>query len=864
MIFFDIFNWGKDSKQDTTAQLAFVEKYQSFQELLLDNNHALELMTGLEQDCYGVKPFTLSEVLSQVEQLVGTVYDIAEDLNKLSTGRYPGLFDATERIGVAVLQELVRRKKKEKSNLTIPLQRLSLDHVQEVGGKAANLGEVSNRVHLPVPRGFSVSAYACHHFLHTNNLNAKIQEILKRLNVNDTADLIERSTQVRKLIQGSPLPEDLAQCLQAEVESLVLEFGPDIRLAVRSSATSEDSEASFAGQHSTVLNVRRDGVIEAYKEVVASTFNPRAIYYRRSKGYPDEDVIMAVLCVIMVDAKASGILYTRDPNDSRRNVLLVNAVWGLGVGAVDGSASTDYFELNKKDLSVIDTKIADKPTRVTLREDQGLFTENVSENLRRTSCLQPEQINLLAQYGLTLEEHYNIPLDIEWALGRDGRMIILQARPLNLDLVVPQTEAQSREAARIKAEFPGHRVLIEGGATASRGKACGLAYVLTSDHNLLNIPEGSILIASQTSPRYVPVLGRVQAIVTDVGSVTGHMASVAREFEVPTLVGTENATKVIPHGEEITVDATNGLVFQGRVDQILERKRPNNPMKGSPTYKAAHSALKRIAILNLTDPNHDNFTPEGCQTLHDVIRFAHEMSMREMFRFGDAVGEDIGFAVRVRVALPMQILAVDVGGGLACEPGTRVVEASAVTSVPFKALLKGMTRPDVRWVGGVGVDWKGFMTIVAESAMQDPSMGDRMGGPNYVLISKEYLNFNSRLGYHFAVLDTYCGPRVNDNYITFSFKGGAADIGRRSRRALLIVQILKRLGFKAEIKGDMVRGSIKKYTAEVIEEKLDMIGRLLGSVRLLDMVLSDDGQINWYVEEFMNGNYTFQRELEKV
>jgi pyruvate,water dikinase len=148
---------------------------------------------------------------------------------------------------------------------------------------------------------------------------------------------------------------------------------------------------------------------------------------------------------------------------------------------------------------------------------------------------------------------------------------------------------------------------------------------------------------------------------------------------------------------------------------------------------------------------------------------------------------------------------------------------------------------------------------VAESVFRDPLKQGRMGGPNYAIIARHYLNFNSRLGYHFATVDTYCGPAVNDNYITFYFKGGAADIGRRSRRALMIALILKRMGFKVEQTGDMIRGALKKYQRAVLEEKLDMVGRLLGSVRLLDMVMSDDGQIEWYVEQFFQENYTYDR-----
>ncbi len=859
--FFEIFRKSKLLETDSPEKEAFRQKYAHFQNLLAGNNHALEIMTDLEQVCYGPKPFSLDYVIGRTERLLSQVYDIAEDLNALSGGKYPELFDSVERIGVSILGELVKKKVVEKTSLTIPLERLSLDRVPEVGGKAANLGEIYNRVHVPVPRGFAVTAYACYHFMQSNKLYEMSDRLFKGLDIEDTSRLLQCCGEIQSAIVKAPLPADLERCLLDELDAMIKEFGPHIRLAVRSSATGEDSEASFAGQHSTVLGVTREKVVEAYKEVVASMYNPRAVYYRRSKGYPDEYVIMSVLCIAMVDAKASGVMYTRDPNDPRRNVVLINGVWGLGVGAVDGSAATDFYEVDKESREVVAATAADKPAMCVLGPGSTLEEKAVPEELRTRQTLSKDQLMSLVEYGLIVESHYAVPMDIEWALDQQGNVVLLQARPLNLWLTAAANGQSASDRSAGPGRDPSHTapVLLKGGVTASRGKASGLAYVLNSDHNLPSVPEGSILIAQQTSPRYVAVLGRVQAIVTDVGSVTGHMASVAREFGVPTLVGTGHATSVIEYGEEITVDATNRVVFRGRVESILERKRQVNPMKGSPAYKTAHSALKRIAVLNLVEPKSGMFSPEGCQTLHDVVRFAHEMSMREMFRISDDLELNKSFAVRIKAPLPMKILAVDLGDGLAVPPGTAEARIEDVTSVPFQALLRGMTRPDVRWIGPVDMDWRGFASIVTQTILNDPTLDDRMGGPNYVVISREYLNFNSRLGYHFAVVDSYCGEMVNDNYISFSFKGGAADIGRRSRRAVLIAGILKRLGFKTEMKGDMVRGELKKFECAVMKEKLDMVGRLLGAVRLLDMVLSDDGRIDWYVDEFFKGNYTFQR-----
>ncbi|OIO04244.1 MAG: pyruvate, phosphate dikinase [Desulfovibrionaceae bacterium CG1_02_65_16] len=853
---------GGEKGQGQTADSDIVKrKYEYFKSLLIKNNRSLELLTEFEHLLYENKPFTLDQVLTLSEDLISLVYDLAEDLNALSHGKYPGLFDATERIGVTVLKDLVHRRRIKKGELIIPLRALSAELTDEVGGKAANLGEVANRAGLPTPRGFAVSAYACQHFLKTSGLAERIERRMRHIDVTDTERLMAVSDEIQAMIMAAEPPAELTEGMDRLMAELAHFLGPEVRVSVRSSATCEDSEATFAGQHATVLNVSAQNVGRAWKEVVASTFSPRAVFYRRSMGYSDEDVVMGVLCVTMIDARASGVLYTVDPNGALgvagtppADDILISAAWGLGVSVVDGSASTDAYSVRRKDSAILKHEVADKPRRLTVSGGDGIHEEAVPEADRTAPCLDEAKIRQLAAYGVRLEEHYGQPLDIEWAQDAAGRLFILQARPLG----VTHADRPGCALAPEAAPPAGCEALLRGGEMASPGSAAGPAYILASDHNLPAVPRGAILVARQTSPTYVPVMDRIRAIVTEVGSVTGHMASVAREFGVPALVGLENATHAIAQGEEITLDATGRMVYRGIVPELARDKPCVNLMKGSPVYKAAQEALKRMAPLTLTDAGAGSFSPEGCRTLHDVIRFSHEMAMREMFDIGDDMSDARG-TVRLRAGLPMNILVVDMGGGLTPGAPKKVVELEHVKSAPFQALLHGMTDPGVRWLGGVGVNLTGFATIVAEGLMSDPNADGSMGGPSYAVVSDHYLNFNTRLGYHYAVVDSFCGPSINDNYIVFSFKGGAADIARRSRRAALIAQILKRLGFKTAIKGDMVRGEIKKYGQSDLKQKLDMVGRLLGAVRLLDMMLADDGQISWYVDEFFKGNYTFTR-----
>lgn len=837
-------------------------KYQYFKQLLGHNHAALRIINDLENLLYTPRPFTFEEVLGRCEELVGVVYELAEDLNALSQGKYPGLFDVVEKIGIQILRGLSRQRKLERTCLVLPLASLSHENQGQVGGKAANLGEIANRVGLPTPKGFVISAYACHHFFRTAGLYEIIRETFKGLDIADTDRLQSASRVAQERIMAAPLPEDLECRIFYEARQLLETFGPEARLAVRSSATGEDSESSFAGQHSTVLNVTEATIAHAYKEVVASMYNPRAVFYRRSVGYRDQDVMMCVLCLNMINALASGVLYTVDPNAPRRETMIVSAAWGLGVSVVDGSMPTDHWEIDKIAGRVTKADIATKPKQLAMHPGGGLVEEPVDQGRAGSPCLEQRQILLLAEYGRTLERHYKQPLDIEWAIDRSGKLFLLQARPLNLkDLEQPEPQAVvGASGGSGEADFPGHDVLLSGGVTASSGTACGPAYVLKSEQHISLVPEGAILVAAQTSPSFVPLMSKIRGIITDVGSVAGHMAAVAREFGLPTLVGLEKATSVIPHGEVITLDASRRAVYAGEVSALISVKPRVNTMKGSPLFRLVQETLKRIVPLNLIDPKLEVFRPEGCLTLHDVVRFAHEKAMAEMFRLGDDILEDKDLAVHLQTELPLNTYLLDLDGGFSCEPREGVIRQEEIASRPFRALLRGMSHPGVHWGGASGARPGGSVSAMAEAAPDDSRRDAPMGGPNYAIVAREYLNYSARLGYHFVTIDAFCGENVNDNYIAFSFKGGAADVARRTRRALMITAVLRRLGLRTEVKGDMVRGEIRKYDCSRMEDKLDQIGRLLGSVRLLDMVLADDEQVPWYVEQFFKGNYSFQRQ----
>ncbi|RPJ74062.1 MAG: pyruvate, phosphate dikinase, partial [Desulfobacteraceae bacterium] len=503
--FLDFFGKREGERRNGAAETVFHRKYKSFRRLLKANNQALEIIADLEHTIYQDKPFTYMYAVSQVESLITEVGTIARELNVLSAQKFATLPDAVQRISDKVLADLLRKRHFEETSFVLSIERLSLENASEVGGKAANLGEVSNRAHLPVPPGFAITAYGYQLFLDYNDLGELIQAKLKNLDINDTEQLQAVSREIQERIQEAPLPADLESSILQAAADLREPTTADLRLSVRSSATSEDAEASFAGQHATVLNVSETNLIQAYKEVVASTFSPRAIYYRRRRGYRDQDVNMSVACIIMIDARASGVMYTVDPNDSRNAVIMVSAVWGLAADAVEGAAVTDYYEVDKKSQRLKSAQIAAKEKRLRLNAADGVREEDVPGELRQTACLDEATLRRLADYGLRLERHYGGALDIEWVIDQNGKLFILQARPLKRSQRFGADQPAGGEAPGAPIDHP---ILLHGGQTACDGTAAGYAYVIRSDHTLHHIPEGALVVARQTSPRYVPLMGR--------------------------------------------------------------------------------------------------------------------------------------------------------------------------------------------------------------------------------------------------------------------------------------------------------------------------------------------------------------------
>ena len=403
---------------------------------------------------------------------------------------------------------------------------------------------------------------------------------------------------------------------------------------------------------------------------------------------------------------------------------------------------------------------------------------------------------------------------------------------------------------RVKSPAPlkGHKVLIDSGVIACKGVGTGNAYIVNKEEDLNNFPDRAVLIARNTSPKFVTVMKKAAAIVTDSGSASGYMLSLAREFRVPTIVNTKTATKLIMSGLEITVDAFNGNIYEGRVDEVIELEQlRKNLFKNTHVFQVLEEVLKKIVPLNLISLEDDLLRPELCKTLHDITFLAHEVSMDEMFKIsgGPNVGE--GEAVRLDSKIPTDIYMIDLEGGI--DKRLKRINIDNIRSIPMNAFLKGMMS--MKWPGPRPEHAKGFASAVADIALKPSNPRDKIWGKSFALVSREYMNFCIRLGYHLSTVEAYAGDNMDHNYIRFNFMGGGASLDRRLRRTRLIEEILEKLDFKVDKSGDVLNARINRYERPVVEEKLSILGCLAVYTKQLDMVLFSDACVDYCIQDFM-------------
>jgi len=492
---------------------------------------------------------------------------------------------------------------------------ISIDDVAEVGGKNASLGEMYQNLTqegVLVPNGFAVTASAYKYILDYNNAWQKLQAELDAMDVEDVASLQKHGKACREIVYACEIPQDLRRDILEAYAKLKEEYGDGLSLAVRSSATAEDSpEASFAGQNDTYLNIStEDELLDAYKRCLASNFTDRSIHYKYDHGFDYLKVYLSVVVMKMVrsDIGASGVMFSLDTETGFRDVVFINAALGLGENVVQGSINPDSFYVhkptyNKGFRTVLKRSLGSKEMKMIFTDTINLdniaveYTKNIptTQEERGHFAISDDEVMVLAEYAIKVENHYSKkagyhkPMDMEWAKdGIDGKLYMVQARP---ETVESQKKGTTLEVYHLKEKG---KLLVSGQAIGTK-IGIGKAHYIKDVSELDNFEAGEVLVADTTTPDWEPVMKIAAAIVTNKGGRTCHAAILSRELGIPAIVGSDNATEILADVGDVTVscaEGEEGHVYEGRLAFEVEQTDLSNLPK-----------TKTEIMMNLGNPD---------------------------------------------------------------------------------------------------------------------------------------------------------------------------------------------------------------------------------------------------------------------
>jgi len=478
-----------------------------------------------------------------------------------------------------------------KRNFILWFEDLGKEDIPLVGGKCANLGELLGQIEVPVPNGFAVSAYAYKVFIEETQAKKIIEDLLAGIDMSDMESLQNASKKMRKHLESRAMPKDIERSIIKAYQELCKHSGKkDVAVAVRSSATAEDLPgASFAGQQDTFLNVTQKDLLKSIKKCWSSLFTPRAIVYRKEKGFSHSEVLISVGVQELIFSRVSGVMFTLEPVTGSSDKIVINASWGLGEAIVSGQVTPDEYVLEKDTFRILDKHVVTKSKQIVSDKKGSTKWATVPKTLQDQPTLPDETIVRLAQYGAQIESHYGGPQDIEWAVDEKDRIFILQARPETVHCMEGKMKSDERK------DFTEKDILVKG-IGVSPGYGSGKTKVILDIKNIAKFKQGDVLVTEMTTPDWVPVMKIAAAIVTNSGGKTCHAAIVSRELGVPCVVGAENATSVLKDDEIVTVDGQRGLIFKGAMKEKDEGRAAGAPLDISAQVITATKVYVNLAI----------------------------------------------------------------------------------------------------------------------------------------------------------------------------------------------------------------------------------------------------------------------------
>jgi pyruvate,water dikinase len=838
-----MFGIGKKKKQEKIRRLrgSFRWKYENLRNLLRRNCELLETLSDIQSHVGDTIPGNVFTHHQISDLLDGTLITVGI-LNNITSESYTKLYKIHRHISGKIQESLWKAREEKAPPVLMPLETVDRSQQKNAGGKAGHLGELKKILPDNTPAGFVLTTAAYQMLLNENNLTGQIRALYSRIELDDLRGAEFVCEQIKRFVKNSIIPESITETVEKYVQSLKMS---GVRSwAVRSSAVGEDGLFSFAGQFDSFLNIPANKLAEAYLKVVVSRFNTNAVLYRLSNDVKDAESSMAVLFIPMIDAEASGVILTRNPIDPEDKNLVISAVKGLAVELVAGKAESDTLYIDREKLNLASQARGRKKSMVVASGEEGLKKKDIPPLQADSFSISEKTAVELSRIALKIEDYFGLPQDIEWVVDKNGKCWIIQSRPLGISDTSPADTGEPVKS----------RVLAHGGATIFSGRAQGRLHYLESIGNLNEVEKGSILLTRQADPEITAVFHRISGLISEEGHPTNHAANVAREYALPSLFNLENAIEKLKDISEVGLDSTRKTVYAGL-------PWPNLPKRDLSRHSGRQDkpgVLRELIFkLNLTDPVASNFTPAGCQSIHDIIRFVHQKAVISLFDLGDQQVRNLKESFKMLDStIPLHLTVLDTGDSIDKKfSHHKKIPPEAIISESFQALWSGIADPDISWAGRSSVSLSGVASVVMTSIGQNIDATRQMGDRNYIIVGPEYLNFNARLAYHYTMIDALVCDKPHNNYIIFRFRGGGAARARRGLRARFLTGVLRFIGFSVDQREDLVTAWYKGYRKDACKEKLEILGKLMGCARQLDMLTADVRKVNYYIENFIGGNY---------
>lgn len=778
--------------------------FSNFRRILDLNNAALAHMAEMEQALGGEYIFDRPFLENSVRRISSLVHHCTYCLNALTGNAYVDLYDRYQDI-LALLDAILAGGGDGFSrDPVLALDAIGWELEPLVGIEAVCLAELGRHAGVAVAPGFVLTA-------------GGVDALLGRQG-GDNAETARGDVEqaLAHALAGLPRGQGKLRIVGVRAGEDIAEPGGDVP---------EDAFSMTMDRPEANSGIAGDAAVAEARELAGSIA-------REAAAVPQT---LAVLVLMTPLGAVRGTVRTRahDAPDL------------LSVTALERGAETgDTFFLRRvHPFETVRSEIVPKPSGQ--RFAGGLrATDPTSRGLNRGSALAgPAVLMSLAETAMALERMIGSPVEARWGETQDGACVISRVRPL-------PAQSDAPTGQELAGELAGAAVLARGGQLVQSGVAAGRVVLVREDMEPADFPLGAVAVARTASPRLSPILRMASAVVTEYGTAAGHLATVARELRLPAIFGLVGVTRAVAAGQDVTVDAGEGVVYAGVLDALLRHAAAGGDLYPTdPEYRTLRRLLRFLMPLHLVDPQSPGFTALGCRTMHDILHYCHDRAVEELAHFQERrPGVGSLRARRMRLAVPMDMRVLDIGGGVAPGEG-EISSAGDVRSVPLAIFLRGLERPEA-WSSEAADLRVGDIMASLPRTMGMLESAPASATDTLALVGADYLNLSLRTGYHFSVVDALLGEDRSRNYVYFRFAGGLTAGKRRERRARFIARVLEVMDFMVSRDGDLVVGRLKLVEDESMHAALETLGALTAYCRQLDTAMRDDADVERIFADF--------------